>query len=385
MKIKLCIVSTVMSTMNAFILPSAKHLKENDFDVSIMCDMSDDFYNVNSQEFNCINVNMERNVSFINSLKATYKMYKTFKKEKYDMVQYCTPNASLYASLASFFARTPSRVYCQWGIRYVGFSGFKRFVFKSIEKLICMLSTDIRPASKKNMEFAISEKLSKASKYKVLGEGGTIGVDLSKYNLEVKKTYRDEYREKLNVKDKLVFGYIGSIRKDKGSNELLKAFKMLCDKYDDVSLVLMGDLFEGDPIDSELLQWSKDCKNVVYCGHVKDVNRYMSAIDIVVHPSYREGFSMISQEAGAMNLPVITTNIPGASEAILDKITGMLVEKANYDELYNAMEYLKNNPYKCKVLGENSRVRVELYFERSKMLKQIYMDRLNIFNKNRVN
>lgn len=382
---KICIISTVMSTMNAFILPSAKHLEKNGFDVSIMCDMNKEFYELNSKDFNCINISMERNINPINSLKATYKMYKAFKKENYDMVQYCTPNAALYASIASYLAKVPSRVYCQWGIRYVGFNGFKRFVFKSIEKLVCMLSTDIRPASHKNMEFAINEKLSKASKYKVLGKGGTIGVDLSKYNDDIKSTYRDEYRENLGLTGKVVFGYIGSIRKDKGSNELLKAFKDLCNKYDDVGLLLIGDLFKGDLIDTELLEWSKLSKNIVYCGHVTDVNKYMSAIDIVVHPSYREGFSMVAQEASAMSIPVITTNIPGASEAVIDGVNGILVEKANYIDLYNAMNNLKNNSAKCKTLGENGRAIVELDFERSKMLDQIYIDRVNIFLKSRVN
>lgn len=384
-KPKLCIVSTVMSTMNAFILPSAKHLKDNNFDVSIMCDMNEEFYEINSKEFNCINISMERNISIISSLKATYKMYKVFKEEKYDMVQYCTPNASLYASIASYLAKVPSRVYCQWGIRYVGFTGIKRLIFKYIEKLICTLSTNIRPASPKNKEFAINEKLSKANKYKVLGKGGTIGVDLSKYNDDTKQKYRDEYRKKLGIEDKVVFGYIGSIRKDKGSNELLKAFKELNDRCDDVALILLGELFDKDKVDKSLLEWSKTCKNIVYCGHVKEVYKYMTAIDIVVHPSYREGFSMIAQEASAMKLPIITTNIPGASEAVINSVTGILVEKANYIKLYDAMNYLKNNPNKCKSLGENGRVIVESYFERNKMLEKIYRDRLNIFIKNRVN
>ncbi|MGL5348082.1 MAG: glycosyltransferase family 4 protein [Peptostreptococcaceae bacterium] len=384
-KIKLCIVSTVMSTMNAFIIPSAKYLNKKGFDVSIMCDMNQEFYEVNSNDFNCINVKMERNVSVMNSIKAIYQMYKVFKNESYDMVQYCTPNAALYASVAAFLARVPIRVYCQWGIRYVGFSGIKRFIFKSIEKLICILSTQIRPASNKNMEFAINEKLSKPSKYKVLGKGGTIGVDLSKYNEDIKIDYRDNYRQSLGITGKVVFGYIGSIRKDKGSNELLKAFRDLSSKYDDVALMLIGDLFKDDSIDKELLQWSKQCENIVYCGHIKNVNKYMSAIDIVVHPSYREGFSMVAQEASAMGLPVITTNIPGASEAVLDGVTGVLVEKASYTALYNAMENLKNNPSKCSMLGENGRKMVEENFERNNMLNNIYIDRLNIFLKSRVN
>ena len=60
---------------------------------------------------------------------------KFFNEQKFDYVQYHTPNASFYASVASKMSKIPLRVYGQWGIRYVTFSGVRRFIFKTIEKI----------------------------------------------------------------------------------------------------------------------------------------------------------------------------------------------------------------------------------------------------------
>ena len=63
------------------------------------------------------------------------------------MVQYSTPNASLYAFIASKACRIPVRLYCQWGMVYVSRTGIKRKIFKSMEKLICKKSTNVQPDS----------------------------------------------------------------------------------------------------------------------------------------------------------------------------------------------------------------------------------------------
>ena len=62
---------------------------------------------------------MERGIS-LGGVAAMLRMVQIFRREKFDLVQYSTPNASLYASMASWIAGIPVRLYCQWGIAYVG-------------------------------------------------------------------------------------------------------------------------------------------------------------------------------------------------------------------------------------------------------------------------
>ena len=112
------------------------------------------------------------------------------------MVQYSTPNASFYASIAAKSAKVPVRLYCQWGIRYVGLSGISRKIFKFLEKIVCRKSTHIRAVSNGNMQFAIDEGLYRADKVKVIGNGGTIGVDMQKYDISKKNNWKKEIKER---------------------------------------------------------------------------------------------------------------------------------------------------------------------------------------------
>ena len=134
---KICFITTISSTMKNFILKTAKYLhKEGDYDITFICNSDDEFEKILPKYIKYIPVNMKRGVK-LGAVKATYEIYKIFKKEKFDCIQYSTPNAALYASIAGKLANIKVRLYCQWGIRYVGFEkGVKRRIFKMLEKIM---------------------------------------------------------------------------------------------------------------------------------------------------------------------------------------------------------------------------------------------------------
>ena len=250
-----------------------------------------------------------------------WRFLKFFKQEKFDFVQYATPNASLFAAIGAWLAGVPIRLYCQWGIRYVGTSGIMRKILKVLEHLTCTLSTDICSASQRNLEYAVSEGLFKADKAKIIGNGGTIGVDLTKYDLSRKQEYKNAVIKQYPVlKNKLVICSVGRLSQDKGSFELLEAFDRLAKEREDVALLMIGTT-EGK-IPEYLIPITK-YNRVIFTGYTNEVNKYMAACDILAHPSYREGFSMVIQEAMAMQLAIVTTDIPGPSEVIDDGVTGI--------------------------------------------------------------
>ena len=154
---KLCAITTVDITLSSFVVDAMRKLKEEGYDITLISSMSDGFFNRYKDEFHCINLQMSRGTNLLEMLKSIWAFYKIFRRERFDYIQYATPNASLYASVAAFMVGCPIRVYCQWGIRYVGFEGMKRKFFKALEVLTCKLSTHIRPASQKNLLFAVSE------------------------------------------------------------------------------------------------------------------------------------------------------------------------------------------------------------------------------------
>lgn len=374
---KICIITTVEVTIEAFVIPAARFMQDNGWHVTLVCNMSDKFLAENGTEFTCINVPMSRGSSFKDLLTMPFYFKSLFKKEHFDIVQYATPNAALYASLGAKWAGVKKRLYCQWGIRYVGFSGFQRTLFKAIEKLTCINSTHIRPASWKNLEYSVKEGLYKREKAAAIGDGGTVGVDLTQYDLSKKQQYCDEIIEQYPIlKNKVVLCFVGRFSRDKGCYELLDAFKRLHEEKKDIALLLIGD-FEMEVPDT--LKWIYLCPNIIITGKdVPDVYRYMAVSSVLVHPSYREGFSMVIQEAMAMSLPVITTDIPGPSEVIEVNKTGLLAKARDTESLFDCMKWMVEHPKERKIMGEYGRKRCEEKFSRERMLRLTLEDRENI-------
>ncbi len=347
---KVCFIATISKTIEWFMLEQAEFLSENNYDVYIICDNDSDFHNKLSDKITFLPVKMKRGIDF-SAIKSIVNIYKIFIEHKFDVIQYTTPNASLYSSVAGFFARIPHRIYRQWGMVYIGFSGAKRMIFKFIEKLICKLSTFILPDSFGNLNFCRNNHFYSENKSAVIANGSACGVDFSRFDITKKNQWRNQIRSNYNVADDcFVFGFIGRINKDKGINELLTVFKKFNNSKKS-KLFLVGLSDRENEIESGLITWAKESDDVIFTGVTSEAEKYYSAFDVFVLPSYREGFGSTIIEAEAMGLPVITTKIPGPTEAIIDNKTGVLVNPKCSEELFDAMNFLYNNPDVCSQMS----------------------------------
>ncbi len=378
---KICAISTVDITLRSFVVDAMRQLKNEGYDITLMASMSEEFVKQYSSEFHCINVQMSRGVNPIEMIKSIVVFYKIFKRERFDYIQYATPNASLYASVAAKLIGCPVRVYCQWGIRYVGFSGMKRKLFKLLEVITCKLSTHIRPASRRNLQFAVSEGHYAAEKAAIIGDGGTIGVDFKIFNKDRKEQYKqDVFSEFPELRDKFVFGFVGRMDKDKGVEELFTAFLNVHKNNPKTRLLFIGPEDKIEGIDTALYEQVKNSGGAVFTGYRKDVAKYISAFDVMVHPSYREGFSMVIQQAMAMELPVITTDIPGPSEVIEENVSGLLVPAKNSEALERMMCYIMENQEIRNVMAIQAYKRASKLFTRERMLELTRIDRKQLLS-----
>lgn len=259
-----------------------------------------------------------------------------------------------------------------------------RRIFKFIEKMVCTLSTDIRAVSHLNKAFAVNERLYKADKAVVVGNGGTIGVDMTEFNAEKRNEWKDEIRKKYGISQSdFVFGFSGRVSVDKGCGELLAAFKRICENNSGVKLFAVGSFEENGKMDKELLSWAKNSPSVVFTDRIakSDMRKYYSAMDVLVHPTYREGFGMVIQEAGALAVPVITTRIPGASEVMEDGVSCYLVEVKNIDNLENTMLRCISNREELKAFGEAAYLRTVQLYDRPIMLENLRQDYVKLLEK----
>ncbi len=369
---KICFITTVPGTLRAFVIPQVERINKEhpELELHFICNDNKEKTKSFPEFITYKPVAMGRGVD-IGGIKTVISLLKIFKKEKYDMIVYATPNAAFYASIAGKFARIKKRIYCQWGIRYVGFSGVSRVIFKILEKITCLLSTQINAVSSKNRQFSIDEGLYKPSKAQVVGNGGTVGVDLTEYDMSKYDEYRTEKRNELKIEDEFVFGFVGRLSRDKGTVELFTAFKKLTEETSNVKLICIGrNELPESVLPLEIIQWLKETDKVIFTGHQpkEEVKKYYAAMDMYVHPTHREGFGMVLQEAAAMGCPVITTNIPGASEVLIDGESCLLVEPKNWNSLYETMRTLSSDKQKCHQMGVSGRKYVEDKYERNIMV-----------------
>ena len=104
------------------------------------------------------------------------------------------------------------------------------------------------------------------------------------------------------------------------------------------------------------------------------MSEFYSAMAVLVHPTYREGFGMVLQEAGALGIAMITTKIPGASEVMEDEISCLLVEPKDVSELESAMKKLIADREYSKKIGQAAYERTKQFYDRKIMLENQRID-----------
>lgn len=370
---KICFVTTISATLSSFVVETAKCIHNNtDWDITFICNYDEKFEKSLPEYIHYISVPMERGIS-IAGVKAMLEMKKIFQREKFDLIQYSTPNASLYASMAGKLAHVPVRLYCQWGLVFVGFQGLKRKIFQMEEKYVCHLSTHIEPDSNSNLRFAHEIGLYPKSKGSVIWNGSACGVNLTKFDISSKEEYRKDIREQLDIpEDAFVYGFVGRITRDKGINELLEAYKKL---NDDSYLIMVGRSEVDETINQELYTWASKNEKIKFTGYTTVVEQYLSAMDCYILPSYREGFGMGVVEAEAMGVPVIVTDIPGPIDAMIDNETGIVVQKADVESLYNAMISIREDKVRYFAMAEKAHDFAVNNFEQKQLFSYILEDR----------
>lgn len=367
---KICYVVTISATIRAFFVPQLKYLANNGFDVTVICSNDSSLQRELGQEVHYLPVDIPRGISLTGSIRAVSRLIKIFRKEKFDLIQYSTPNAALCSSIAAKIVGAKVRNYHLMGYRYLGVTGVNRSILKMLEKVTCTLSTNIECVSKSNLRLGIQEKLFSQDKAIVVWNGSTGGVDLERFDSSHREEWRRELRKELGyAEEDFIFGFVGRITKDKGINELLKAF---LEERGESKLFLIGNIEKEESLDRDLLQQARKSLNVMFHASVADIQRYYAMIDVLVLPSYREGFGNVVIEAAAVGTPAIVSNIPGPIDAIEEGKTGITFEHHDAEALQMAMSIIKRDisEYSKENCVDFIKTRFDDKILRKKILKQ---------------
>lgn len=152
------------------------------------------------------------------------------------------------------------------------------------------------------------------------------------------------------------FLFIGRLLKEKGVFELIQAMRLVKVKYPSAQFTVLGEIDYqnmGALKQSELDQLIKE-NLFEYPGFVTNVKDWITETSIFVLPSYREGVPRSTQEAMAVGRPIITTDVPGCRETVVDGLNGFLVPKWDAEALANKMCYFIEHPNRINEMGLES-------------------------------
>lgn len=285
-------------------------------------------------------------------IKATYELSKKIKQIAPDLVFSYFAKPVIFGTLAAKMAGVPKIIGMLEGLGYTftdqpeGLSK-KTKLIKQIQVLLYKVALPkldkiifLNPDDPKDL---LERYNIQVKQVEVLGG---IGLNLEDY----------PHQNIISNEAPLNFLFIGRLLKEKGIHEFVSAARIVKEKYPETTFTVLGSI---DTSNLGALKQSElddliSSRIVNYPGHVDNVKDWIADSDVFVLPSYREGVPRSTQEAMAIGRAVITTDVPGCRETVVDGVNGFLVEKWNPQALAEKMIYFIENPEQVAKMGYES-------------------------------
>ena len=345
--------ATIGLSLNIFCKDLLRELADEGYEVVALSSPDEDLREVEKREkVRAVGVQMERRMSPLKDIVSLVKLVRVFAKEKPDMVHSMTPKAGLLCMVAGWMTGVPVRVHTFTGLVWPTAQGLSRRILMLTDKITCMCATHVVPEGegvKLDLQRCITKK-----EMKVLGYGNVRGINMDEWKRRVERVEGQM----------LTFVFVGRIVRDKGVDELVAAFVKLNRIYSNTRLLLVGPYEEHlNPVQSGTKFLIDTCECIEAVGAQKDVRPFYEQSDVLVFPSYREGFPNVVIEAGAMELPSIVTDINGSREIIEDGRNGLIVPARDEQALFEAMKWIVEHDEERKAMAAHARPMIASRYE----------------------
>lgn len=301
---------------------------------------------------------MTRRITPGSDLVAVMRLTQLFRSIRPEIVHAHTPKGGLLGMIAAMLAGVPVRIYHVHGLPLETRTGAARRLLIATEHIACRLASRVIAVSRSVERMLVAEGLCRASKVTVLGEGSANGIDHERFRPH-QIAARQATRRRFSIPDDaLVVGFVGRLVRDKGLVELWEAWTSLRERWPTAHLLLVGPTEPEDPVPGPVLEGLRSDRRVHLAGLDWNTPPLFSAMDLVVLPTYREGFPVTALEAAAMGLPLVASSVSGCVDAVQDDRTGILVPPRDTRALERAISRYLGDPELRALHGRAARDRV---------------------------
>ena len=357
MRPKIIRISTIALSLNVLLKGQLAFLQKYYNVIAVSGDDKDLRLVENREGVKTQNITMQRQIAPLKDIISLIKLYFLFIKEKPQIVHSITPKAGLLSMSAAYLARVPIRIHTFTGLIFPTRSGVMQRLLIIMDKILCSCATNIYPEGEGVKKDLISYKITNKP-LKVLENGNINGIDTNFFDSNLfSLSDNSKLKQELDIQsNEFVFLFVGRIVGDKGINELVAAFEKLISENKNIKLLLVGPFEEElDPLSDKTTLIIKQNKQIISVGYQNDVRPYFAIANVLVFPSYREGFPNVVMQAGAMGLPSIVTNINGCNEIIVNGENGIIIPVKNISALKKEMRRLFEDTSLLLKLKYNSR------------------------------
>lgn len=373
---KVCQLTNVGFTLNKFLLPLIDAQIANGDEVVAVCAEDEYVEGLRNDDYRVETLSITRGMNPLKHLYSIWVIFWFLRREKFDLVHVHTPVAALLGRIAARLCGVSLVVYTAHGFYFHDdMPSIKRAFFVGLERFAGRFTDLLFTQSSEDEKAAVAERIMPKDRVFTIGNG----VDVNRFNTGGDLVGKDSgsIRNEFGISDDhFVIGMVGRQVQEKGILELLEAARILVDKYDDISFILVGDRLNSDhaaSVEAAINQTKAALgERLILTGMRSDTPELLSAMDLFTLPSWREGMPRTIIEAMMMALPVVATNIRGSREEVVDDETGVLVPLRDPHALTKAIEQLYKDKEKAKVMGRVGRKRaLELYDEEKVIQRQI--------------
>ncbi len=362
-----------------FRFPLMRDLRKNGYQVAVVAPHDKYTILLEQEGFKVHNWKVSRSsINPFTEAIALLDLINIYRKERPDLLHHFTIKACLYGTIAAKFSRVYRVINAVTGLGHV-FLG-TRFHNRILRRILKPIYTAVFMARRSTVVFQNADDQEKLIQLGITESRKArliygSGVDIEKFKPDLDSSGKFHEPIKILFPSRLI--------KQKGLQEILEASQSLWAESYNFELLLAGDIDidNRSSISQEELLILKEEPRIICLGHVHNMRKLYSSIDIVVLPSWREGLSRSLIEAAAMERPIITTDVPGCRDVVDHGCSGLLVPLKNSHALKLAINLLIKNPSLARRFGKKAREKVVAEFQVSLVNKRTLEQYENLLNK----
>lgn len=339
--------------------------------VSVMCSAGDDIEWIESQGANVFLVSIKRNPSIIYDIKTLFEMVSIISRFKPHIVHYSTPKSSLLTPLAIKLSFSKSKIiFTVRGRVYENKSKIIKEIFKRIDKFSCKVANKVIFISDEMRKDFITEKIVASEKSILIGSGSSNGFDTSIFR-KPSKDEKTSAKKYFGIqKTRKVFCFVGRLSKDKGVEDLFSIILKLSKKHPSACFLLVG------KVEFDLKNLLDDLNinegQIFFSDWLSEIHKAYWASDIMIFPSFREGFGNVCIESILCGVPVLSYDVIGCRESVNNDISGYLVPFRDVRAIIEKASYLYENDHEVNRMANEGSLWASKEFDQMVIWNGIY-------------